>query len=295
MRESRALDVETPTIAIDYAALRAPFAPSETEFRIQSTYDKGGVTQAIVVAYIDARAVMDRLDEVVGAENWSFDYDPLLIEKGELRISKGRLTIYGATKCDVGDAAPTEPTKSCVSDSLKRAAVLWGIGRYLYDLPVFFATPTKRGQSWVLDDKEMGNLRNQLRAKLGHQPQPPRASAPTQSAQTQRVEEQPQTAQQPTQSAQPVRAAVHADALRRANQQEQADLYATLKEYFSGKPTVENFLEGALAPRSRHIDASLLPTGKTDLSVGEIAAILKLLDNYPKLEKAGQSAQEVTA
>ncbi len=39
------------------------------------------------------------------------------------------------TRDDIGTALQWEPSKGCASDALKRAAVQWGIGRYLYRLP----------------------------------------------------------------------------------------------------------------------------------------------------------------
>lgn len=85
-------------------------------------------------AHIDARAVMRRLDQTVGPEGWYFDYDPVITEPQKV-IVKGRLTINGITKADAGEADGSgELLKEAVSDSIKRAAVLWGVGRFLYEL-----------------------------------------------------------------------------------------------------------------------------------------------------------------
>lgn len=91
--------------------------------------------------YVDARAVQSRLDEVVGPGNWAFDFDVLHAEQGGVVI-KGSLTIAGVTKCDAGEhwraseRDKIETYKAAVSDSLKRCAVHFGIGRYLYELEV---------------------------------------------------------------------------------------------------------------------------------------------------------------
>jgi len=91
--------------------------------------------------YVDARAVQSRLDEVVGPANWSFDYSVLHAEQGGVGI-KGCLTVLGVTKCDAGehwrasDRDKIEVFKAAVSDALKRAAVHFGVGRYLYELEV---------------------------------------------------------------------------------------------------------------------------------------------------------------
>lgn len=138
----------TTTIDINWqeigAKLRAPFDPADVDFRPQGKPNKSGKVQA--VAYIDARAVADRLDEAVGPGAWSFTYEPVLINKGDIQLAKGRLTVHGVTKEDVGTASNYDPSKGCVSDALKRAAVLWGIGRYLYDERGEWVTPDEYGR-----------------------------------------------------------------------------------------------------------------------------------------------------
>jgi hypothetical protein len=97
--------------------------------------------KATCVSYIDARAVMDLLDEVVCPANWSDSYG---------RCSKGGLfcTIsikVGAewiSKADIGVAGNFEKEKGEASDSFKRAAVKWGVGRFLYSIP-FVQLPKK--------------------------------------------------------------------------------------------------------------------------------------------------------
>lgn len=90
--------------------------------------------QALALWYIDARAVMDRLDAVVGPENWEFTWTP--IRDGDRVVVQGMLTVKGVTKSDVGEAKDEdEPWKSGVSDAFKRTAVQFGIGRFLYRLP----------------------------------------------------------------------------------------------------------------------------------------------------------------
>jgi len=114
-------------------ALLAPFPDDEIEFlpRAQSN------GKALGLAYIDARAVMRRLDAVVGPANWEYDFDPL---SADGKMVRGRLTVLGVTKCDAGESDQEgEPLKSAVSDALKRAAVHFGIGRYLHYLPKVWA------------------------------------------------------------------------------------------------------------------------------------------------------------
>jgi len=117
-----------PAIA---AVLAAPFDPTEVKFKPQSISGN----RALAVPYIDARLVAERLDLAVGLANWQDAYDFRGDGSVICRLSV-RLEGEWITKEDVG--APSEQPdegdrqKGAVSDALKRAAVKYGIGRYLY-------------------------------------------------------------------------------------------------------------------------------------------------------------------
>jgi len=108
--------------------LAAPLPP-ET---IRQRDDKG-----TPIRYIDARTVIERLNEVCPGE-WHFETDLLHVpsgEKGDKWVFKGRLTVCGVTQEDVGmndNEQYFDPPKSAVSDALKRCAVHFGIGIELY-------------------------------------------------------------------------------------------------------------------------------------------------------------------
>lgn len=84
------------------------------------------------VAYIDARDVMDILDEVVGPENWQDSFREI---GGKMYCSLS-IKIDGEwiSKEDIGTPSNMDADKGEASDAFKRAAVKWGIGRFLYDL-----------------------------------------------------------------------------------------------------------------------------------------------------------------
>ena len=118
--------------------LAAPFHSYYVGWKAQATNkDK---TRALAVAYIDARTVMDRLDQVVGPGNWSDGYRLVSAGDGEFAV-ECTLSLFGVSKSDIGvadeedDGSQASPSKSAYSDALKRAAVKWGIGRYLYRIP----------------------------------------------------------------------------------------------------------------------------------------------------------------
>ena len=92
------------------------------------------------VAYVNARDVMDLLDKVVGAENWQDKYEVI---NGQMFCSIGIKIVSECDrehewvwKSDTGTESMTEKEKGIVSDSFKRAAVKWGVGRFLYDLEI---------------------------------------------------------------------------------------------------------------------------------------------------------------
>lgn len=113
--------------------LAKPFPENEIMWRIGATNAKkngGKATKGIPLAYIDARAVEDRLDFVLGPENWQCRYP----YKGCCEIG---IRINGEWIWKANGAGETkmEAEKGQYSDAFKRAAVMHGIGRYLYNLP----------------------------------------------------------------------------------------------------------------------------------------------------------------
>ena len=107
------------------------------KWRVQST--KYGKTTC--VAYIDARDCMDVLDEVCGPENWQsifYEENGLLFCKVGIFVTNSYENIQGmwVWKSDTGSESNVEKDKGHVSDAFKRACVEWGIGRFLYRLPI---------------------------------------------------------------------------------------------------------------------------------------------------------------
>ena len=109
------------------------------KWRVQST--KFGKTTC--VAYIDARDCMDILDKVCGPEKWQsifYEANGLLFCKVGILCDTGREPSQPYTewvwKSDTGSESKVEKDKGHVSDAFKRACVEWGIGRFLYRLPI---------------------------------------------------------------------------------------------------------------------------------------------------------------
>ena len=128
--------------------LKEPFAPNEIEWRVQQSgkspnRQTGEVKHwAMVLAYVNNRAIMDRLDEVFGIDGWSNEY----AEAPDGGVLCG-ITVFSGevpiTKWDGADKTNIEATKGGLSNAMKRCAVQWGIGRYLYSLDTNFVNLTE--------------------------------------------------------------------------------------------------------------------------------------------------------
>lgn len=128
-----------------FERLAAPFPEGAVKWLPVTVSDKGeGGPRALAAAYLDARAVMDRLDEVCGPANWSDAYVPGPAGGVLCRLSI-RLEGEWVTKEDVAENTEVEPVKGGVSDALRRAAVKWGVGRYLYRVPQLWVPCELRG------------------------------------------------------------------------------------------------------------------------------------------------------
>lgn len=146
--------------------LHAPFPPNEIEWRVGSTnQDK---TSGLALAYLTARHVMERLDEVCGAENWQDRYE--FHGKRTVCYLSIRIGDEWVTKADGAGDSDVEAEKGAISDALKRAAVKWGIGRYLYSLGSTWVQLKKAGNSYKIEGAEFPKLERILRDKFGVPP-----------------------------------------------------------------------------------------------------------------------------
>src|SRR3954453_12665087 len=109
-----------------FAALAAPFEAQEVRVRSQAGRQ---------LHYITARTAMNRLDNVLGPENWWDEYLPnenSVLCRLTIRLPDGSTL----TKADAGGYAGMSDSgdddKSGYSDAFKRTAVKFGVARYLY-------------------------------------------------------------------------------------------------------------------------------------------------------------------
>ena len=137
---------------MDLNILKDFFRPDEIEFRVGATNrDK---TKGIALAYVTNRAIQNRLDEVCGPENWRNEYKPWK-DKAQLCGISIKVGDEWITKWDGGTDSISRQEgdydmciKGGLSGAMKRAAVQWGIGRYLYDIPNVWVEIVPVGKSY---------------------------------------------------------------------------------------------------------------------------------------------------
>lgn len=138
----------------DLARLADPFPPDDVEWKPgATTRDK---TKGLAMAYISSRAVQDRLDEVCGPDGWRNEFMPAPNSEGgvlcgiSVRVVRedpdGIRRAEWITKWDGAENTDVEAVKGGLSSAMKRAAVQWGIGRYLYRVPQQWVRLDERGR-----------------------------------------------------------------------------------------------------------------------------------------------------
>lgn len=157
------MDFETDQDLFD--ALSSPFPTDAIDWRIGSRNKEK--TKGIALAYIDARAVMDRLDTACGPGHWQCNYTPaqtmLLCNLGIHFPGAG-----WTWKSDGAGATDVEAEKGMASDAFKRAAVRFGIGRYLYDLESPWCDLENEGRKFAGGErKKLDDLHDKIAQRVG--------------------------------------------------------------------------------------------------------------------------------
>lgn len=144
---------------VDFKALASPFPPEEVSWRLGSTSKEK--MRGMALAYLDARNVMDRLDDVCTPSGWQCRYSHANSKTVcDIAIKCGDEWIW---KADGAGDSDIEAEKGSLSDAFKRAAVRWGIGRYLYHLESPWVEIEEAGRSFRIKKGEYKNLDMVLR------------------------------------------------------------------------------------------------------------------------------------
>lgn len=137
--------------------LKRPFEANEIEWRVQQANESNGKPWAMVLAYVTNRAVMDRLDEVFGVSGWKNEFAPTPSMDGVMCGISAKFGNEWVTKYDGASNTDIEAVKGGLSSAMKRTAVQFGIGRYLYHLEAGFAQIVEKGTNGAKFGKTKSN------------------------------------------------------------------------------------------------------------------------------------------
>lgn len=132
-----------------FLELFKPFEGSEIGWRVGASNQ--AKTSSLALAYVDSRAVMRRLDIVLGPMNWTDSY--LFGDKAVVCTLSLKIGNEWVSKEDGSDQTDVEAAKGGISTAFKRAAVKFGVGRYLYDLPPIWVASEQKGKTVIITDE----------------------------------------------------------------------------------------------------------------------------------------------
>jgi len=150
-----------------------PFEEIKTMLQVTSGDKKTGMA----VFYLDSRTIQNRLDEAVGQFNWKNQFIVWHeIENNETKkIQKSQICGIAILnternewvgKFDGAECSNIEPIKGGLSDSFKRAACAWGIGRYLYEIDGVWVDIEPSGKSYRIKNNQQTKLRTAYEAAV---------------------------------------------------------------------------------------------------------------------------------
>lgn len=120
-----------------YRQLKNPFDPKFVKVRVGAR--NKAKTKGIALFYLDVREVRKRLTEVCGLDGWSSKTSAIVAGDKVvgatcqllIRMPDGEWVVHE----DAGESTQGSPVKGAFSDAIKRAAVNFGVGAYLYYIP----------------------------------------------------------------------------------------------------------------------------------------------------------------
>lgn len=142
--------------------LREPFRKEELEFRVGAT--NNDKSMGLALAYVQARAIQNRLDELFGVDGWIVSYKE--ISAGFICSLSIKINDRWVTKEDGAGMTEYESVKGGISNAFKRVASSgFGIGRYLYNARKNWYPIRQQGKGYVFTEIPVLELNNEIEIK----------------------------------------------------------------------------------------------------------------------------------
>jgi len=172
-----------------FELLKKPFPPNAIQWRITATGKNS--PKGLAVPYLDSRAIQNRLDEVIGRENWQNSFDMRMLMKDNAFVCT--ISIFDEkrgewiSKSNGAGSSDIEPIKGGFSDAFKRAASMWNIGRYLYEFEGVWVVMDERKAIAVSEFPKLEKVYNETVKRIFNNKkesvQPDKTVPPTQHVQ----------------------------------------------------------------------------------------------------------------
>lgn len=142
--------------------LQEPFEDSEIEFRVGAT--NSDKTKGMALAYVQARAIQNRLDSLFGVDGWSVSYKE--ITAGFICSLSVKINDKWITKEDGAPTTEFESVKGGISSAFKRVASSgFGIGRYLYNAKNMWFPIKQQGRGYIFITEPKLELNDKIISK----------------------------------------------------------------------------------------------------------------------------------
>lgn len=142
--------------------LREPFRKEELEFRVGAT--NNDKSMGLALAYVQARAIQNRLDELFGVDGWTVSYKE--ISAGFVCSLSIKINDRWVTKEDGAGMTEYESVKGGISNAFKRVASSgFGIGRYLYNAKKNWYPIRQQGKGYIFTETPVLELNNEVEIK----------------------------------------------------------------------------------------------------------------------------------
>jgi hypothetical protein len=142
--------------------LREPFRKEELEFRVGAT--NNDKSMGLALAYVQARAIQNRLDELFGVDGWTVSYKE--ISAGFICSLSIKINDRWITKEDGAGMTEYESVKGGISNAFKRVASSgFGIGRYLYNAKKNWYPIRQQGRGYIFTETPVLELNNEIGIK----------------------------------------------------------------------------------------------------------------------------------
>lgn len=142
--------------------LREPFRKEELEFRVGATNNEKNM--GLALAYVQVRAIQNRLDELFGVDGWTVSYKE--ISAGFICSLSIKINDRWVTKEDGAGMTEYESVKGGISNAFKRVASSgFGIGRYLYNAKKNWYPIRQQGRGYIFTETPVLELNNEIEIK----------------------------------------------------------------------------------------------------------------------------------